>query len=419
MNRAPYHVAASTRYHGDGGCSRPHSHMTLSESLEQGSREAALAVASAPLVVRGHTLVERPWGGVRLREHKGLLPLPDQKAITGVGIGESFEICADPDDEECSRRPSVVQLPDGSSAHLMDVLRAAGDAVLGRGVHQRVGARFPLLPKLLDVGELLSVQAHPEGNTEAYVILDAAPGATLHLGFGQATTADQLRRLVARGQGVVSELERLHRDQVPGAGASTDELLGALAEVNAAVMGTLNVLPVSAGMVVHNATPLRVVERTGRRRSAEVHALGNADARPILALEIRKPGVTHRLWDHGRLPVRPLHVEEALAALSLEPTSPEEFVVERVDTADPRLRRSIIDPAFVVEHLSLAADESFATAPSGLHTLHVTRGAIRIRLEGGREVRVACGASALGPDAMGEHEIHATSDAEVVRVLVR
>ena len=57
----------------------------------------------------------------------------------------------------------------------------------------RHGKRWPLLPKTLAVAELLSVQAHPPGNTEVYVIIAADAGATIRLGFKTDVDARRVR----------------------------------------------------------------------------------------------------------------------------------------------------------------------------------------------------------------------------------
>ncbi len=69
--------------------------------------------------------------------------------------------------------------------------------------------RFPLLLKLLDACDKLSVQVHPEdrltdcipagesGKTEAWVVLKAGPASRIYAGLKPGTTADVLRRALA------------------------------------------------------------------------------------------------------------------------------------------------------------------------------------------------------------------------------
>src|SRR5690606_2788447 len=85
--------------------------------------------------------------------------------------------------------------------------------------------QFPLLVKFLDAHDRLSVQVHPNdeqakqydphenGKTEAWVIVDAEPGAKLYAGLKEGVTADQLRQ--ASENGTVEQL--LHSFEVsPG-----------------------------------------------------------------------------------------------------------------------------------------------------------------------------------------------------------
>src|SRR5690606_19886499 len=120
---------------------------------------------------------------MRIRSYKGLCPLPDQPRLTGLGLGEAFEIAACDDDPEARAHASWLRLADGSRVRLADLLRAHAETLLGARFAAVHGAQFPLLPKTLDIKELLSVQGHPPGNTEAYVIIEADPGATIRLGF--------------------------------------------------------------------------------------------------------------------------------------------------------------------------------------------------------------------------------------------
>jgi mannose-6-phosphate isomerase len=70
--------------------------------------------------------------------------------------------------------------------------------------------RFPLLVKFLDCEQLLSLQVHPDdavareqglpnGKTEAWVVLEAAPGACVYLGTAQGVSAARLLDRVEAG----------------------------------------------------------------------------------------------------------------------------------------------------------------------------------------------------------------------------
>jgi mannose-6-phosphate isomerase len=98
-------------------------------------------------------------------------------------------------------------LPDGSA--LADAIAADPLAWLGASHVARHGADPALLVKLLDAGQRLPVHVHPDrpfalahlaspyGKTEAWIVLDAAPGAAVHLGFSRDVAADELAAWVS------------------------------------------------------------------------------------------------------------------------------------------------------------------------------------------------------------------------------
>ncbi len=88
---------------------------------------------------------------------------------------------------------------------LGDIAGEHGAALLGARAVARSGSRFPLLIKLLDCAEWLSLQVHPNdqqakelegpghfGKTEAWHVLEAAPGAQLIAGLKPGVPAAAL-----------------------------------------------------------------------------------------------------------------------------------------------------------------------------------------------------------------------------------
>lgn len=95
---------------------------------------------------------------------------------------------------------------------LAEVAVERGAALLGAAVVARTGTRFPLLIKLLDCNDWLSIQVHPNdaqaarlegeglfGKTEAWHVLEAAPGAKLIAGVKSGTSAAALERAIRDG----------------------------------------------------------------------------------------------------------------------------------------------------------------------------------------------------------------------------
>jgi hypothetical protein len=414
------------------------------QALLDGETAAIDRIARRLLKPRNDNFVERPWGGRKLVEWKGKTStIPADRRF-----GESFEIAADNADAEARLYPSELVFGDGSSAKLPEILAAHAERLLGEAFVARHGRRFPLLPKLLDVAELLSVQAHPPGNTEVYVILAAEPGATIRLGFNRdvnrndlgarltAGRADQQRLLDLCGGAVAADElhailqhwfskrdtdSSLFREQLASSvdWSAVEPLAASLRRLYWYVLEALNEIPVAPGDVIYNANPPRASTAVGQPSSAEVHALGNPERREIVALEIRRPGPTFRAWDNVRFPLRPIDVEAALAALNLKRTTVEDFVVRPRAVPDrPGVRRSVDCEYFRVEHLDATPLMSIDVPASAPHSLHVVDGRASVYATDGECVgRLARGDSALVPIGVGAYRIVADGrSASLVKV---
>ena len=141
--------------------------------------------------------MERVWGGRRLETLLGK-PLP-----AGVPIGESWELV---DREEAQ---SVVAGGPWKGRTLGELWSREREAVFGARYAAMKG-RFPLIIKLLDAAEVLSVQVHPptavadelcgEAKTEMWVVLDAEPGAALYAGLKAGVTRERFEAALRRGE---------------------------------------------------------------------------------------------------------------------------------------------------------------------------------------------------------------------------
>lgn len=140
---------------------------------------------------------ERVWGGRTLETMYGK-PLPP-----GVPIGESWEISDRPGDE------SVIANGPLAGQTLRSLMEKRGPELLGNAAAAENG-RFPLLCKILDARQKLSLQVHPperarhlgEPKTEMWYIADANPGAELFVGLKAGVSRTQFEEAI--GSGVVA-----------------------------------------------------------------------------------------------------------------------------------------------------------------------------------------------------------------------
>jgi mannose-6-phosphate isomerase len=127
---------------------------------------------------------ERIWGGQRLAEMYDRTLPPEKK------IGESWELVDRP--EACS----VLTEPVDGMKDLHDLWTARRRPIFGRRAPET--ERFPILLKLLDCRENLSVQVHPparvaaqlkgEPKTELWYFLQGEEGAQVYVGLKKGVT---------------------------------------------------------------------------------------------------------------------------------------------------------------------------------------------------------------------------------------
>ncbi len=138
---------------------------------------------------------ERLWGGQRLRE------VFDKDLPAGAKIGESWELTdVGEDKSKIVNGPLAGKTIDAAIAEY-------GQTITGTVSYQ---PPFPLLIKILDAQDVLSVQVHPdaatcrrmgkgEPKTECWYIIDAAPGAVIYKGLKPGTTREQFAKAIENG----------------------------------------------------------------------------------------------------------------------------------------------------------------------------------------------------------------------------
>jgi mannose-6-phosphate isomerase len=147
--------------------------------------------------------MERVWGG-RLLETQYRKTLPP-----GAPIGEAWEI-VDRDDAQSVVREGALQ---GATLH--ELWRDRRAEIFGSGLGDSM--RFPLLFKLLDAQDKLSVQVHPpadvaarlggEPKTEMWYFLGTTPGSDLFAGLKRGVTRAAFEHALVGGH--IADL--LHR----------------------------------------------------------------------------------------------------------------------------------------------------------------------------------------------------------------
>ncbi len=185
---------------------------------------------------------------------------------------------------------------------LAELVAAAPDALLGRRVVERSGTRFPLLIKLLDTNDWLSLQVHPDdrqaarlegagylGKTEAWHILEAEPGARVIAGLREGTTAPALARAIRDGS-ILDHVVYLpvRAGDTIFTPAGTIHALGPgllLYEVQQTSDITYRVFdwnrPQSAGRTLHIAQSLEVVNPAARGVASPAPELGDGECRTV------------------------------------------------------------------------------------------------------------------------------------------
>lgn len=164
------------------------------------------------------------WGGTRLRTDFA-------KDLPQNPLAETWECSTHPDG------PSVAASGEFAGQSLAEVLELHPEFL---GSHPTKGQGLPILVKLIDAKQDLSIQVHPtdeyawekeqgqRGKTEMWYVLDAAGDASLIYGLQRDTDRETLRRAAQNGT-LPRFLQRIpvHRDDVFFIEAGTIHALGA------------------------------------------------------------------------------------------------------------------------------------------------------------------------------------------------
>lgn len=250
---------------------------------------------------------------------------------------------------------------------LADVCAEQGARLLGEKTAQRTGGCFPLLIKLLDCAQWLSLQVHPNdeqavtlegpghsGKTEAWHILDAAADAQIIAGLKIGTTRSQLEQALRSGS----------------------------------ILDIAQFLPVHTGDTVF-------------MQAGTIHALGPG----LLVYEVQQTSdLTYRLFDWNRPQTggRVLHIEKSLAVADPAIFGQATTCPPLQDGGCQVLCRS---DYFVLETLSATNRPIQAdTRGETFHTVTVTSGSARV-VAGSEAVTLGLFESAVIPASAGPYDL--------------
>ena len=311
--------------------------------------------------------LQKPWGGRRVESLLGWKLPTGERAVSGP-IGEAWVAC---DRVEAS---SVIRNGPLAGKSLTDVLD---------------GERYPLLLKVLDATERLSLQVHPdreaaarlgaEAKTECWFVLHAEPGASIVRGLEMGKGRHDLEKAIGSGE----------------------------------MDGVLNEVPVSAGDVIF--VP-----------AGTIHSIGAG----ILLVELQENSdTTLRLYDWGRLGLdgepRTLQIDDALAAAYFGPLGPDKVPPQHIEDEGTFERRLLIrTPLFTAETIvgsgtftlcTVDLDRSDDHPPDLLHVLAGEANLIPYDREM-PAVKLSPGSTVLLPARQEEYEIEA--GAHVMRMIL-
>ncbi len=272
---------------------------------------------------------DRIWGGRELERLYG------KKIPAGQPTGESWEISDRPGDA------SVIANGPLAGQDLRWLMENHAAEMLGDAQPAAAG-RFPLLCKILDAREKLSLQVHPpasqaaelkgEPKTEMWFITDAAPDASLYVGLQRGVTRAEFEQKISDG----SVADCFHR------------------------------IPVKAGDTMFLP-------------SGRVHAIGDG----LVIFEIQQNSdTTYRVFDWNRVGLdgqpRELHIAQSLASIDFNDFEPKLVPANYRNGPNFKFRQLVEDPLFNVQELVFENAGSVTLAGSYPRIIAVTKGAAKI-----------------------------------------
>jgi len=275
---------------------------------------------------------ERVWGGKRLAElYRKSLP-------DGIPIGESWEVSDRPGDVSVIRNGPLA----GKDLHWL--LQHHDVALTGK--RMPVGARFPLLIKILDAQEKLSLQVHPpadkasalggEPKTEMWHVVGGVPGAELYVGLKSGVGRPEFEARIKDGT----------------------------------VAGCFHRIPVKPGDTMFLP-------------GGRVHAIGAG----LIIFEIQQNSdSTFRVYDWDRCGLdgkpRQLHIAESLACINFDDHEPGLVSAPSEREGDATVKTLAENPFFTVRECGLNAGRKWDCVPNRMQIIGVISGSVKLAWRG-------------------------------------
>lgn len=272
---------------------------------------------------------ERVWGGRNLERLYGKTLPPS------VPIGESWEISDRPDDT------SVIANGPLAGNDVRWLMQHHGQDILGTASPTPSG-RFPLLIKILDAQQDLSLQVHPpaekaaslggEPKTEMWFFTECQPDAVIYAGLKPGVSREQFSCRLTEG----TVADCVHR------------------------------LPVKAGDAMFLP-------------SGRLHALGAG----CVLFEIQQNSdTTYRVFDWNRVGLdgrpRELHLEQSLACIDFDDVEPSLITSSYSRSASIAVRYLVEDAAFMVNACRVRRGQRFYLSFTSAQIIGIVQGRLRV-----------------------------------------
>jgi len=251
---------------------------------------------------------------------------------------------------------------------LKEIINIYKDNLLGSSIYNS-NSDFPLLIKIIDANDKLSVQVHPDddyalkcneknGKNEVWYILDAKPGAKLIYGLKKSTTRYELLKAIE----------------------------------NKEIKKYLNEIPVKPGDTLYIP-------------AGTVHAILDG----ILIAEIQQDSdTTYRLYDWDRLDShgnpRELHIKKALDVINFNEVPEKNNVNEIIKNGDFTLSKLCSNKYFTLEKIDINGTYVDTTDGSKFYIYFAIEGSGYMEFSDGHE-EINPGDTLLIPASMGEYNI--------------